>query len=155
MYRGYLTRKRMRLATLDMLKDSSLDSFEEELELEGDSKSKQDFQRLYAKLEGWRINADKKISSKKSGYGLMRARSNLVSEEALKLSELAANRDAYKAEEKHYLVRNIIFKVTFSNRKMMRYTNRVTVSFSPNTNTNFKTTNLQFTNFIRGHLYIT
>jgi hypothetical protein len=45
MYRGYLTRKRMRLATLDMLKDSSLDSFEEELELEGDSKSKQDFQR--------------------------------------------------------------------------------------------------------------
>ena len=35
----------MRLATLDMLKDSSLDSFEEELELEGDSKSKQDFQR--------------------------------------------------------------------------------------------------------------
>ena len=42
----------------------------------------------------------------------MRARSNLVSEEALKLSELAANRDAYKAEEKHYLVRNIIFKVT-------------------------------------------
>ena len=85
----------------------------------------------------------------------MRARSNLVSEEALKLSELAANRDAYKAEEKHYLVRNIIFKVTFSNRKMMRYTNRVTVSFSPNTKTNFKTTNLQFTNFIRGHLYIT
>ena len=122
MYRGYLTRKRMRLATLDMLKDSSLDSFEEELELEGDSKSKQDFQRLYAKLEGWRINADKKISSKKSGYGLMRARSNLVSEEALKLSELAANRDAYKAEEKHYLVRNIIFKVTFHNRKIMRYT---------------------------------
>ena len=112
----------MRLATLDMLKDSSLDSFEEELELEGDSKSKQDFQRLYAKLEGWRINADKKISSKKSGYGLMRARSNLVSEEALKLSELAANRDAYKAEEKHYLVRNIIFKVTFHNRKIMRYT---------------------------------
>ena len=57
----------------------------------------------------------------------MRARSNLVSEEALKLSELAANRDAYKAEEKHYLVRNIIFKVTFHNHKMMRYTNRVTV----------------------------
>ena len=52
----------------------------------------------------------------------MRARSNLVSEEALKLSELAANRDAYKAEEKHYLVRNIIFKVTFHNRKIMRYT---------------------------------
>ena len=46
----------MRLATLDMLKDSSLDSFEEELELEGDSKSKQDFQRLYAKLEGKFIN---------------------------------------------------------------------------------------------------
>ena len=90
--------------------------------IEGDSKSKQDFQRLYAKLEGWRINADKKISSKKSGYGLMRARSNLVSEEALKLSELAANRDAYKAEEKHYLVRNIIFKVTFHNCKILQYT---------------------------------
>ena len=64
----------------------------------------------------------------------MRARSNLVSEEALKLSELAANRDAYKAEEKHYLVRNIIFKVTFHNFKMMR----VTVSFLPNTTTNFE-----------------
>ena len=50
----------------------------------------------------------------------MRARSNLVSEEALKLSELAANRDAYKAEEKHYLVRNIIFKVTFHNRKIIK-----------------------------------
>ena len=114
MFRGYLTRKKCRLAALDMLKDtvSSVDSFEEDLELEGDdNKSKQDFQRLYAKLEGWRIHAEKKISSNKSGYYLRRARANLVSEEALKLAELAANRDAYKSEEKHYLVRNIIFKV--------------------------------------------
>ena len=46
MFRGYLTRKRCRLAALGMLKDStssSVDSFEEELELEGDNKSKQDF----------------------------------------------------------------------------------------------------------------
>ena len=77
-----------------MLKEPSetMDSFEEELELEGDTKSKQDFQRLYAKLEGWRIHAEKKISSNKSGYYLRRARANLVSEEALKLAELAANR---------------------------------------------------------------
>ena len=94
LFRGYLVRKRCRLAALDMLKEPSetMDSFEEELELEGDTKSKQDFQRLYAKLEGWRIHAEKKISSNKSGYYLRRARANLVSEEALKLAELAANR---------------------------------------------------------------
>ncbi len=92
-----------------MLHGSSIDTFEEELDLE-ESKSKQDFQRLYAKLESWRVQAEKQISTNKSGFAMRRARSKLVSEEALKLAELAANRDTYKAEEKHRLIRNIIFK---------------------------------------------
>lgn len=61
-------------------------------------------------MESWRVHAEKQISTQKSGYNLRRARAKLVSDEALRLAELASNRDAYKSEEKHYLIRNIIFK---------------------------------------------
>lgn len=91
--------------------ESPSDSFEEELQIEADeAKHKQDFQRLYAKLESWRVHAEKQISTNKSGFSLRRARAKLVTEEALKLAELASNRDTFKDEEKKYLIRNIIFK---------------------------------------------
>ena len=50
---------------------------------------------------GWRVKEEKQISGSKSGYALRRARSNLVSDEALKLAHLAANRDEHKIAEKH------------------------------------------------------
>ena len=49
LFRRYLARKKARLAMLEMLHVSTIDSFEEELEARAnDPKSKQDFQRLYA-----------------------------------------------------------------------------------------------------------
>ena len=83
---------------LELLEGSSLGSVEEEADEE--PTSKQDFQRLYAKLESWRVSEEKQISNNKSGYSLRRARARLVSEEALKLAELASNRDNYKLAEK-------------------------------------------------------
>ena len=110
MFRRYLARKKARLEMLELFENSSLGSeVQEELQIE-EQTSKQDFQRLYAKLESWRVSEEKRISTNKSGYGLRRARAKLVSEEALKLAELASNRDNYKLAEKQQVVRNIIFK---------------------------------------------
>ena len=78
---------------------------------EGEAKSKQDFQRLYAQLEAWRVSEERHIASSKSGYALRRARSKLVSSEALKLSELAANRDENKLAEKQDVIKTVILKV--------------------------------------------
>ena len=55
------------MENLKMFPDS-FDSFEEEIKLErDDDRSKQDFQRLYAKLESWRVQAEKQISTNRSG----------------------------------------------------------------------------------------
>ena len=110
MFRRYLARKKAHLEMLELFESSSLGSeVQEELQTE-EQTSKQDFQRLYAKLESWRVCEEKRIGTNKSGYGLRRARAKLVSEEALKLAELASNRDDYKLAEKQQVVRNIIFK---------------------------------------------
>ena len=98
MFRRYLARKKAQLEMLELLDGSTLGSVEEEATEE--VTSKQDFQRLYAKLESWRVSEEKQISTNKSGYSLRRARARLVSEEALKLAELASNRDNYKLAEK-------------------------------------------------------
>ncbi len=74
-------------------------------------KSKEDFQRLYAKLEAWRLSEEKHIATTKSGYSLRRSRAKLVSSEALQLAELAANRDAHKLAEKQDVIKNVILKV--------------------------------------------
>lgn len=97
---------------LSLLEDTSFESLEADAQqkVTAEPKSKQDFQRLYAKLESWRVNEEKTISSMRSGFSLRRARSKLVSAEALKLAELAANRDCHKLAEKEEVVRNIIFK---------------------------------------------
>jgi hypothetical protein len=94
---------------LALLDDDSFDSIEQATNTE-DPKSRQDFQRLYAKLESWRVSQEKQLSSMKSGFALRRSRSKLVSEQALKLAELAANRERHKLAEKQEVVRNVIFK---------------------------------------------
>ena len=62
-----MVRKKHQMENLKMFSDT-FDSFEEEIKLErDDDRSKQDFQRLYAKLESWRVQAEKQISTNRSG----------------------------------------------------------------------------------------
>ena len=63
MFRRYLAKKQAQLEMLAML-GGSFSSIEDEAAAMAAAtpKSKHDFQRLYAQLEGWRVEKDKQIS---------------------------------------------------------------------------------------------
>lgn len=77
----------------------------------GDADANEELQRMYNELESWRLNEEKRlVTTSKTSMALRYGRANLVSQEALKLAQLAAKRDKNKLMHKEDVMRNIILK---------------------------------------------
>ena len=78
----------------------------------GETDSREELQRLYAQLENWRLSEEKRImTTTRQASRLRSARAKLVTDEALKLSQLASKRDRNKLAHKQDIVKSIILKV--------------------------------------------
>ena len=78
----------------------------------GETDSREELQRLYAQLENWRLSEEKRImTTTRQASRLRSARAKLVTDEALKLAQLANKRDKNKLAHKQDIVRSIILKV--------------------------------------------
>ena len=77
----------------------------------GETDSREELQRLYNQLEDWRLAEEKRlVTTARNQKTLKSGRAKLVSEEALKLAQLAAKRDKNTEVHKHEVIRNIIIK---------------------------------------------
>ena len=78
----------------------------------GETDSREELQRLYAQLENWRLSEEKIImTTTRQASRLRSARAKLVTDEALKLAQLATKRDRNKLAHKQDIVKSIILKV--------------------------------------------
>ena len=78
----------------------------------GETDSREELQRLYAQLENWRLSEEKRImTTTRQASRLRSARAKLVTDEALKLAQLATKRDKNKLAHKQDIVKSIIIKV--------------------------------------------
>ena len=78
----------------------------------GETDSREELQRLYAQLENWRLSEEKRImTTTRQASRLRSARAKLVTDEALKLAQLATKRDRNKLAHKQDIVKSIILKV--------------------------------------------
>ena len=68
---------------------------------------------MYAQLENWRLSEEKRImTTTRQASRLRSARAKLVTDEALKLAQLANKRDKNKLAHKQDIVKSIILKVS-------------------------------------------
>ena len=75
-----------------------------------------DLQRLYNRLEDWRLAEEKRlVTTSRSQEALRAGRAKLVADEALKLAQLANKRDKSMEVHKQDVIQNVIIKV--SNKK--------------------------------------
>ena len=74
--------------------------------------NQEDLQRLYNQLEEWRLSEEKRlVTTAKSQGALQSGRAKLVTDEALKLAQLAAKRDKSMEVHKQDVIQNVIIKV--------------------------------------------
>ena len=74
--------------------------------------NQEDLQRLYNQLEEWRLAEEKRlVTTAKSQGALQLGRAKLVTDEALKLAQLAAKRDKSMEVHKQDVIQNVIIKV--------------------------------------------
>ena len=79
----------------------------------GETDSREELQRLYAQLENWRLSEEKRImTTTRQASRLRSQRAKLVTDEALKLAQLATKRDKNKLAHKQDIVKSIILKVS-------------------------------------------
>ena len=68
---------------------------------------------MYAQLENWRLSEEKRImQTTRQASRLRSARAKSVTDEALKLAQLATKRDKNKLAHKQDIVRSVILKVS-------------------------------------------
>ena len=79
--------------------------------------NQEDLQRLYNQLEEWRLAEEKRlVTTAKSQGALQSGRAKLVTDEALKLAQLAAKRDKSMEVHKQDVIQNVIIKVRWAYR---------------------------------------